>query len=225
MIGRSCFCCGGWMEGINWIDLFNAMDRFLLAVAQQYGAWVYATLAFIFFSETGLVFMAFLPGDSLLFVAGILVAAGGASMPNIVVTCLLLTAAAIAGNATGYAIGAKVGPALFDRPDSRIFKPEYLDKTHEFFEKYGAPAIILARFVPIVRTFITAVAGAGRMGFARFMVLSAIGGVLWATGLTLMGYWLGNVDVIRHNVEAIAIVIVIVSVLPIVVEAMRKRRA
>jgi membrane-associated protein len=200
----------------DWLDAEHILTSFGPAAI-----WVAVAIVFI---ECGLLFP-ILPGDSLLFVAGILVAQDVAGMPGIVTTCLLLTTAAIAGNATGYAIGAKVGPALFRRPDSRFFKAEYLDKTHDFFEKYGAPAIILARFVPIVRTFITAVAGAGRMGFARFMTLSAIGGVLWATGITLMGYWLGNVDFIRNNVEALAIAIVFVSVVPIVIEALRHRRA
>ncbi|HKY58942.1 MAG TPA: VTT domain-containing protein [Aeromicrobium sp.] len=200
----------------DWLDAEHILTSFGPAAI-----WVAVAIVFI---ECGLLFP-ILPGDSLLFVAGILVAQDVAGMPGIVTTCLLLTTAAIAGNATGYAIGAKVGPALFRRPDSRFFKAEYLDKTHDFFEKYGAPAIILARFVPIVRTFITAVAGAGRMGFARFMTLSAIGGVLWATGITLMGYWLGNVDFIRDNVEALAIAIVFVSVVPIVIEALRHRRA
>ncbi|HJR89082.1 MAG TPA: VTT domain-containing protein [Aeromicrobium sp.] len=199
----------------DWLDAEHILTSFGPAAI-----WVAVAIVFV---ECGLLFP-ILPGDSLLFVAGILVAQDVATMPNIVTACLLLTIAAVAGNATGYAIGAKVGPALFDRPDSRIFKPEYLDKTHEFFEKYGAPAIILARFVPIVRTFITAVAGAGRMGFARFMALSAIGGVIWATGLTLMGYWLGNVDFIRNNVEAIAIVIVLISVVPFFVEGLRRRQ-
>jgi membrane-associated protein len=199
----------------DWLDAENILTSFGPAAI-----WVAVAIVFI---ECGLLFP-ILPGDSLLFVAGILVAQDVSTMPNIVTTCVLLTVAAITGNATGYAIGAKVGPALFDRPDSRIFKPEYLDKTHEFFEKYGAPAIILARFVPIVRTFITAVAGAGRMGFARFITLSAIGGVLWATGITLMGYWLGNVDFIRTNVEALAIAIVFLSVVPMVVEALRHRK-
>ena len=199
----------------DWLDAENILTSF-----GPYAIWVAAAIVFI---ECGLLFP-ILPGDSLLFVAGLLTAQPGSGFPNIVAVCLILTVSAVAGNATGYAIGAKLGPALFDRPDSRIFKPEYLDKTHEFFEKYGAPAIILARFVPIVRTFITAVAGAGRMGFARFITLSAIGGVLWATGITLMGYWLGNVEFIRHNVEALAIAIVLVSVLPIVVEAIRRRK-
>jgi len=199
----------------DWLDAEHILTSFGPAAI-----WVAVAIVFI---ECGLLFP-ILPGDSLLFVAGILVAQDVATMPDIVTTCLLLTTAAVAGNATGYAIGAKVGPALFRRPDSRFFKAEYLDKTHNFFEKYGAPAIILARFVPIVRTFITAVAGAGRMGFARFITLSAIGGVLWATGITLMGYWLGNVDFIRNNVEALAIAIVVLSVVPMVIEALRHRR-
>ena len=199
----------------DWLDAEHILTSFGPAAI-----WVAVAIVFI---ECGLLFP-ILPGDSLLFVAGILVAQDVSTMPNILTTCLLLTTAAVAGNATGYAIGAKVGPALFRRPDSRFFKAEYLDKTHDFFEKYGAPAIILARFVPIVRTFITAVAGAGRMGFVRFITLSAIGGVLWATGITLMGYWLGNVDFIRNHVEALAIAIVFVSVVPIVIEALRHRR-
>ena len=186
-----------------------------------YAIWVAAVIVFV---ECGLLFP-FLPGDSLLFVAGILVAQGGHSMPNIVVTCVLLTIAAIAGNASGYALGARLGPALFRRPDSRFFKTEYLDRTHDFFERYGAPAIILARFVPIVRTFITAVAGAGRMGFSRFVSLSAIGGVLWATGVTVLGYLLGNVAFIRNNVEMLALAIVAASVIPIVIGAVRHRQA
>jgi membrane-associated protein len=200
----------------DWLDAEHILTSFGPAAI-----WVAVAIVFI---ECGALFP-ILPGDSLLFVAGILVAQDVSGMPNIVTTCLLLTAAAVAGNATGYAIGAKVGPALFRRPDSRFFKAEYLDKTHDFFEKYGAPAIILARFVPIVRTFITAVAGAGRMGFARFITLSAIGGVIWATGITLMGYWLGNVDFIRNHVEALAIAIVFVSVIPIVIEAIRHRKS
>jgi membrane-associated protein len=197
----------------DWLDAEHILMSFGPAAI-----WVAAAIVFV---ECGLLFP-ILPGDSLLFTAGILVAQDVGAMPNIVTTCLLLTTAAVAGNASGYAIGAKVGPALFRRPDSRFFKAEYLDKTHAFFERYGAPAIIMARFVPIVRTFITAVAGAGRMGFARFIALSAVGGVLWATGITLMGYWLGNVKFIHDHVEGIAIAIVVVSVVPMVVEALRR---
>ncbi|MFL6088870.1 MAG: DedA family protein [Aeromicrobium sp.] len=197
----------------DWLDAEHLLTSF-----GPYAIWVAVAIVFI---ECGLLFP-ILPGDSLLFVAGVLVAQRTAGMPNIVLVCLLLTAAAIAGNAVGFGIGAKIGPALFRKADSRVFKTEYLERTHNFFEKYGAPAIILARFVPIVRTFITAVAGAGRMGFSRFISLSAIGGALWATGITLLGYWLGNVPFIRHHIEGLALVIVAASVIPIAIGAVRK---
>ncbi|HUQ00425.1 MAG TPA: VTT domain-containing protein [Aeromicrobium sp.] len=196
----------------DWLDAEHLLTSF-----GPYAIWVAAAIVFV---ECGLLFP-LLPGDSLLFVAGILVAQQTAGMPNIIVVCILLTAAAIAGNAVGFGIGSKIGPALFKRPDSRFFKSEYLEKTHDFFDRYGAPAIILARFVPIVRTFITAVAGAGRMGFSRFISLSAIGGLLWASGLTLLGYWLGNIAFIRNNVEALALAIVAASVIPIAIGAIR----
>jgi membrane-associated protein len=199
----------------DWLDA-----EAILSSVGPYAIWVAVAIVFV---ECGLLFP-ILPGDSLLFVAGILVAHEGVGMPNIVATCLLLTVAAVTGNATGYAIGARLGPALFKGENSRFLKKEYLDKTHEFFERYGAPAIILARFVPIVRTFVTAVAGAGRMNFGRFLGLSAIGGILWATGITLLGYWLGNVAFIRNNIEGLALAIVFVSVVPILVEAVRHRR-
>jgi membrane-associated protein len=129
------------------------------------------------------------------------------------------------GNLTGYWIGAKAGPRLFERPDSRLFKREYVVKTHDFFEKYGARAIVLARFVPIVRTFITAIAGVARMDFRRYFVYSAVGAVIWAAGLTVAGYFLGNVPFIKDNLEIMLIVIVLVSVLPIGIEYWRHRRA
>jgi membrane-associated protein len=136
----------------------------------------------------------------------------------------VLSAAAVLGNASGYAIGSKAGPTVFDRPRSRLFKQKYVDQTHAFFEKYGNRAIVLARFVPIVRTFITVLAGVGSMGFRRFMVYSAIGGVVWATGVTLLGYFLGQVSVIRNHLELMLLAIVAVSVLPIAVEYLRARR-
>ena len=181
----------------DWLDAEHILTSFGPAAI-----WVAVAIVFI---ECGLLFP-ILPGDSLLFTAGILVAQDVGAMPNIVTTCLLLTVAAIAGNASGYAIGAKVGPALFRRPDSRFFKAEYLDRTHAFFEKYGAPAIILARFVPIVRTFITAVAGAGRDGFCPFH--RAVSGRWRAVGdgHHALGYCLGNVTFIQDHMEGIAIV-------------------
>lgn len=178
----------------------------------------------IIFAECGLLIGFFLPGDSLLFITGMLIAQGFIGM-NIWVGSLILVLAAIIGNVTGYWIGHKAGPALFRRPDSKLFRQEYVDKTHEFFERYGARAIILARFVPIVRTFITAIAGVGRMDFRRYMTFSVIGAVLWAGLVTIAGYFLGNVPFVKDNVETILILVVFVSVVPIVVEYIRHRRA
>jgi len=198
----------------SWLDAEQLLDTFGV-----YAFWVSVLIVFV---ECGLLIF-FLPGDSLLFVVGLLVAGQSEGMPPIWLACLILTAAAIAGNATGYWIGAKAGPPLFNRPDSRLFRQEHIDKTHAFFDHYGARAIILARFVPIVRTFVTAVAGVGRMDFRRFLTYSAIGGVLWATGITLLGYWLGNVAFIKDNLEVMAIVIVAVSLVPMMIELLRGR--
>lgn len=188
------------------------------------GNYALIGVVLIIFAETGLLIGFFLPGDSLLFITGMFIAQGFIDTP-IGVACLLLTAAAILGNMTGYWIGFKSGPKLFSRQDSKIFKQEYVDKTHEFFEKYGNKAIVLARFVPIVRTFITAVAGVARMDYRRFVVYSAIGGVLWATGVTLAGYFLGNIPFVKEHIEMILLLVVFVSVLPMVIEYIRHRRA
>ena len=178
----------------------------------------------IIFAECGLLIGFFLPGDSLLFVTGLLIAQGIIGM-NIWVGSLILVIAAIVGNVVGYWIGYKAGPALFRRPDSRLFRQEYVDKTHQFFERYGARAIVLARFTPIVRTFITAVAGVGRMDFRRFFIFSAIGAVLWAGLVTIAGYFLGNVPFVKNNIELILLLVVVVSVIPIVMEYVKHRRA
>lgn len=177
----------------------------------------------IIFAECGLLIGFFLPGDSLLFVTGLFIATGAISI-NIWVASLLLVIAAIVGNVTGYWIGRKAGPSLFNKPDSKLFKQEYVDKTHHFFNRYGARAIVLARFVPIVRTFITAVAGIGQMDFRRYLVFSAIGAVLWAGCVTLAGYFLGNVEFVRDNLELILILVVFVSIVPIIFEWVRHRR-
>ncbi len=139
--------------------------------------------------------------------------------------CLLLTVSAIASNVVGYGVGARVGPAIFNKPDSRFFKQSHVDKTFAFFDKYGNRAIVLARFVPIVRTFITLAAGVGHMPFRRFITYSAIGGVLWATGVTLLGYWLGQVDFVARHIDLILLGVVALSVLPIAFEALRARSA
>ena len=176
----------------------------------------------VVFAECGLLIGFFLPGDSLLFTAGLLVRQGVLEQP-IWLVCLLITVAAILGNQVGYLIGRKAGPALFNRPDSRLFKQEYVDKSYAFFDKYGARAIVLARFVPIVRTFITVTAGAGGMDYRRYTTYTVIGGVLWGTGVTLLGYALGSVALVSEHIELILIGIVALSLVPVAVELVRKR--
>ncbi len=187
------------------------------------GGWALAVLCLIIFAECGLLVGFFLPGDSLLFVAGLFVATGAIASPLWVV-CVLVTVCAFVGNVCGYWIGAKAGPALFNRPNSKLFKQEYVDKTHGFFEKYGARAIVMARFVPIVRTFITAMAGVGRMDPKKYFVYSAIGGIAWATGVTVLGYFLGEIPFVEKNIELMLILIVFLSVVPIIIEVIKARR-
>jgi membrane-associated protein len=176
----------------------------------------------ILFAECGLLVGFFLPGDSLLFTAGLL-AAGGLIAP-LWVLLVLLPLAAIAGNLVGYWIGRKAGPAVFDRPDSRLFKAQHVERAHAFFERNGARAVILARFVPIVRTFTTVMAGVARMDFRRFALYSVIGGIAWAAGVTLLGYWLGHVSVVRDHIELFIVGIVALSLVPVAIEALRSRR-
>ncbi|MFG3550814.1 DedA family protein [Streptomyces sp. NPDC047725] len=175
----------------------------------------------IVFAESGL--FAFLPGDSLLFTAGLFVAQGQYISQPLWLVCTLIVAAAVIGDQVGYMIGKFLGPKLFNRPNSKLFKQENLEKAHEFMEKYGPKAIVLARFVPIVRTFAPIVAGAGRMKYRTFLTYNVIGGVAWGTGVTLAGYWLGQIEFIRTNVEPILVLIVVVSVVPIAVEYLRER--
>ena len=187
------------------------------------GPWALVGLALIIFAECGLLLGFFLPGDSLLFTAGLFVAEGAIGAPLWAV-CLLLVGAAVLGNATGYWIGHSAGPAVFDKPQSRLFKPHHVAKTQEFFDRYGNRAIVLGRFVPIVRTFITVMAGVGRMDPRRYLTYSLIGGVVWAAGVTLLGYWLGQFAVVKANIELMLVAIVLLSVLPMVVEVLRARR-
>ncbi len=187
------------------------------------GPWALVGLALIVFAECGLLIGFFLPGDSLLFTAGLFVASGAIASPLWVV-CAVLVAAAVLGNACGYWIGRTAGPAVFDKPRSRLFKPKHVAKTQEFFDRYGTRAIVLGRFVPIVRTFITVMAGVGRMDARRYLTYSVLGGVLWAAGVTLLGYWLGQFAFVKANIELILILIVVASVLPMVVEVLRARR-
>ena len=192
-------------------------------ILEKFGTAAFIAVLVIIFVECGL-FIFFLPGDSLLFVTGLFISTGQIGVP-LWLACILLSLAAWLGNLSGYAIGRRVGPSLFHRPDSRLLNPEGIAKTHAFFEKYGPKAIVLGRFVPIVRTFITAMAGVGRMDFRVYGVYSLAGGVLWAAGLTVLGYFLGQNAFVQKNIELIAILIVVVSVLPAAFEWWRSRNA
>jgi membrane-associated protein len=187
------------------------------------GPWALVGVALIIFAECGLLIGFFMPGDSLLFTAGLFVAKGSLGAP-LWLTCLVLVVAAFAGNLCGYYIGRAAGPAIFDKPKSRLFKPQHVTKTQEFFDKYGNRAIVMGRFVPIVRTFITVMAGVGKMDARKFLSYSLLGGALWAAGVTLLGYWLGQFAFVRDNIELILVLVVLLSVLPIVFEIVRARR-
>ncbi len=189
----------------------------------QLGDWALWGGAAIIFAECGLLIGFLLPGDSLLFTIGMLVTSNVISQP-LWIACIVLTIAAILGNIVGYQIGRTAGPSIFNKPDSRLFKHEHAEKTTAFFHKYGNRAIVMARFVPIVRTFITVMAGVGKMDRRRFFVYSGIGGVGWATGVTLLGAALGKFDFVHRNLEAMILAIVVVSVVPMVIEYRRERR-
>lgn len=181
-------------------------------------------LAAIVFAESGLLIGFFLPGDSLLFIAGYYTATDGNYLPSLPVTALIVFAAAVLGDQVGYLFGRKVGPSLFDRPESRFFKPAHVDKAHGFLEKYGSKTIVLARFVPIVRTFAPIVAGVGKMKYRTFITFNLVGGFLWGVGVTTLGHFLGQRDVVKNNIEIASIVVVLVSILPVVIELVRHRR-
>jgi len=203
------------VEGINWGDLFSAMDRFLVALAGQHGVWVYFTLFCIYFAETGLVFMAFLPGDSLLFVAGAVAATGAM---NVWVLMLVVLVGAVLGNTVNYYIGNWLGHKVYDGT-IRWIDPVALRKTHLFYEKHGGKTLVLARFTPVVRTFAPLVAGAGDMDFARFQYFNVIGAVLWVVSLGGGGYLFGNVPFVKDNLSIILIVGILAVVAPLLTAA------
>lgn len=190
---------------------------------EGFGPWAFAAVVAIIFIECGLLVGLILPGDSLLFITGMLIATGFIEI-NPVLAISVIAAAAIVGNLVGYWVGLKIGPALFKRPDSKIFKQEYVTRTHDFFEKFGPRALILARFTPIVRTLITATAGIAKMDFRTFSIYSAIGGVLWTVSMTLLGFYLGTVSFIAENIETLTIAIVLISVLPIIWELRKSKK-
>jgi membrane-associated protein len=203
------------------IDMFLHVDRHLVDVAMNYGAWVYALLFLIVFCETGVVVTPFLPGDSLLFAVGALAAAG---VLDIVAVLSLLTAAAIIGDNTNYFIGRTVGPRVFTE-HNRLLKREHLLRTQRFYEKHGGKTVVLARFVPIVRTFAPFVAGVGRMHYPRFIAFDVGGGILWVWSFGLLGYFFGNQPVIKENFGLAIIGVIVISLLPVIVEAWRVRRS
>ena len=184
-----------------------------------------AVLTAIVFAESGLLVGFFLPGDSLLFIAGFLSSsAGGHRLPALPVVIACVCAAAIIGDQVGYLFGRKVGPALFTRPDSRLFKQQNVHKAHAFFERHGAKTIVLARFVPIVRTFAPVVAGVSDMHYRTFVTYNVVGGLLWGAGVTTLGYFLGEIDIVKNNIELAILAIVAVSLVPVAVEFLRHRR-
>ena len=205
------------------LDFILHIDKHLVALTAQYGLWVYAILFLIIFCETGLVVTPFLPGDSLLFASGAVVASSQGSL-NIHIIILILLTAAIVGDAVNFMIGKYFGEKLFSNPNSKIFKQEYLSKTHAFYEKYGGKTIILARFVPIVRTFAPFVAGMGNMHYGRFLRYNIIGALVWVLSLTYLGYIFGNLPFVKDNFGKVVIGIIIVSVLPMIVEFVRTKR-
>ncbi|MEY2808214.1 MAG: hypothetical protein RIR65_2631 [Planctomycetota bacterium] len=204
------------------IDIFLHLDQHLNQWAAEMGAWLYALLFAIVFAETGLVVTPFLPGDSLLFAVGALSATEGSPIDPWLVSGLLIVAA-ILGDAVNYAIGARLGPKVFTQ-GSRFFKQEHLERTQRFYEKHGGKTIILARFVPIVRTFAPFVAGIGRMTYARFALFNVVGAVVWVVLFVALGHAFGNLPVVKRNFQYVILAIIVVSVLPIAVEWWRARR-
>lgn len=210
------------MEHIKTLlELFLHIDKHLNTVIQSYGAWTYALLFGIIFCETGLVVTPFLPGDSLLFAAGTFAASGSLDIGRLIA---VLWIAAVAGDAVNYWIGHRVGPKVFHKKDSRWFKAEHLQRTHDFYERYGGKTIIIARFVPIIRTFAPFVAGIGRMTYWRFASYNVIGGLSWVLVCSGAGFLFGNVPVVQRNFSLVILAIIIISVLPAVFEYLRERR-
>ena len=202
------------------IDLFLHLDTHLNEVIQDYGGWTYLILFLIIFCETGLVATPFLPGDSLLFAAGAFAAAGSLKIGWLF---LLLSAAAIAGDTVNYWVGYFIGPKVFQKENVRFLNKKHLERTHAFYEKYGGKTIIIARFVPIVRTFAPFVAGIGRMSYWRFFSYNVVGGLAWIAICTFGGYFFGNIPVVKQNFSIVIIAIVLISVLPAVIEYARHR--
>jgi len=206
---------------IHYINIFLHLDLYLSSIIQQYGFWTHLILFCIIFCETGLVVTPFLPGDSLLFATGTFAARGTLELP---VVLALLSVAAIAGDTINYWFGFLVGPKMLERKKIRWVKKEYLDRTHQFYEKYGGKTIILARFIPIIRTFAPFVAGIGTMAYSRFLLYNIMGGMFWVVAMTLLGFFFGNIPIVKKNFSFVIVVIIVISVFPAVIEAFRQQR-
>ena len=204
------------------IDLFLHLDKHLNSVIQDYGVWTYLILFLVIFCETGLVVTPILPGDSLLFAAGALSATAGSAL-DVRLVYLLLTIAAIVGDSTNYWIGRFIGPKVFSSEKIRFLNKKHLDRTHEFYEKYGGKTIVIARFMPIIRTFAPFVAGIGKMSYARFLTYSVGGSIAWMATFIFGGYFFGNIPVVKNNFSLVIIAILIISVMPAVISAIRAR--
>jgi membrane-associated protein len=205
---------------LTLLDYFLHLDSHLSVIIGNYGAWTYAILFLIIFAETGFVITPFLPGDSLIFAAATF---AGIGLLNPWLIFLLLTVAGILGDSVNYAIGHAIGPRVF-REDVRFLKREYLDKTHEFYEKHGGKTIILARFMPIIRTFAPFVAGVGAMTYRKFIIYNVAGAILWVGLFTFLGYFFGNIPAVQENFTLVILGIIFISVLPPIVEVLRERK-
>ena len=204
----------------NPIDIILHLDVYLDMLVRDYGVWIYAILFLVIFCETGLVVMPFLPGDSLLFIAGA-VAAGGGMDPVLLGGLLML--AAILGDSTNYVIGRTAGERLFSNPNSKIFRRDYLQKTHDFYDRHGGKTVTMARFLPIIRTFAPFVAGVARMPYPRFFGFSVFGTILWVGVLVTLGYFFGNVPFIKKNLSLLVVGIILLSLVPMIVGVVRSR--
>jgi membrane-associated protein len=205
----------------NPLDVILHLDVYLDMLVTNYGPWIYAILFLVIFCETGLVVMPFLPGDSLLFIAGA-VAAGGGMDPFLLAG--LLMAAAILGDSTNYIIGRTAGDKLFSNPNSKIFRRDYLDQTHAFYEHHGGKTVTLARFLPILRTFAPFVAGVGKMHYPRFLGFSVLGTIGWVGGLVTLGYFFGNMPFIKQNLTLLIVAIILLSLLPMIIGFVKNRK-
>ena len=204
----------------DFADILIHLDKYLDSIIRSYGTLTYGILFLIIFCETGLVITPILPGDSLLFATGTVAALGSLDLSLIII---LLSIAAIAGDTVNYWIGYLVGPKVFSKEKSRLFNKEYLDRTHRFYQKYGGKTIIIARFIPIIRTFAPFVAGIGRMTYKRFIAYNVLGGIGWIVTFVLGGYFFGNIPLVKNNFALIILAIIIISVLPAIIEFVRQR--